>query len=59
MRRTVAVKMFALAAATAGLFFLGATAAHADDLPAPDASTTVTTTSPTPSPSPTSNNPWD
>ncbi|MCI4066961.1 hypothetical protein MRQ36_32120 [Micromonospora sp. R77] len=58
MRRTVAVKMFALAAATAGLFFLGVTAAHADDLPAPDSSTTVTTVT-SPTPSPTSNNPWD
>jgi hypothetical protein len=57
MRRTAAVKLFALAATTAGLIALGATAAQAADAPEPTG--TSVTTNATPSPSASDNNPWD
>lgn len=58
MRRITAVKIFALAAAAAGIIALGATAAHADETVPPPAGT-VATPSPTPTVTTHDNNPWD
>ncbi|WDZ83441.1 hypothetical protein [Micromonospora cathayae] len=61
-RIATAVKLAALAAGTAGLIALGATAAQADETPTPGGTGTpaaVVSPSPSPSTSTLDNNPWD
>jgi len=61
MGRNAAVKILVLAATTAGLIFLGAAAAHADDSQGStgDSPVITVTTPSSPRPSVDGNNPWD